>query len=218
MSIQALNWALTQDQIQNTGARFVLLVLCNYANEQGLCYPSRETIAKKTSTSVRSVQNHINWLAEHGYLTWTNERNDSNRQTPNVYQLKKPSAKSAPSDEKPSAEIAKAECKIGKKPSAESAQYTSEENLLREPTKTETTYLSGRKGIKRNETPINPSLDLELHTWLAAVAAACGAKSATTLPKLKKWEEVCMAAIREQRDLGLMLKTIETERQCKSYR
>ncbi len=95
MSIQALNWALSQDQIENSGARFVLLVLSNYANEAGQCYPSRETIAKKTSMSVRAVQNHINWLAEHGYLSWENKRTDNQQQSPNIYQLKKPSADSA---------------------------------------------------------------------------------------------------------------------------
>lgn len=126
MSIQALNWALNQDSIENSGAKFVLLLLANYADENGQCWPSRETIAKKTAMSVRSVQNHINWLAENGYLKWTNEHTEINRQTPNIYQL--PSAKSALGTQKPSANPAKAECKSRQKPSAESAQYTSEEN------------------------------------------------------------------------------------------
>lgn len=86
MSIQALNWALNQDQISNSATRFVLLVLCNYADENGQCYPSRETIAKKTSLSVRSVQTHLNWLSENGFLTWKNQRMGS-RQSVNVYQL-----------------------------------------------------------------------------------------------------------------------------------
>ncbi len=205
MSIQALNWALSQDQIENSGARFVLLVLANYANEMGQCYPSRETIAKKTSTSVRSVQNHINWLAEHGYLVWTNERNDSKQQTPNIYQLKKPSANSAPREEKPSANIAEAECKLRRKPSAESAQYTS----VREPS--EEPY-SGRRGFPRTMTPVNPSSDLELQAWLAPIAAAVGAKSVNGLPKRTKWETVCMTAIQEQRDLPTLLKIIESEK------
>lgn len=205
MSIQALNWALSQDSIDNSGARFVLLVLCNYANEAGQCYPSRETIAKKTSMSVRSVQTHINWLAEHGYLTWTNERNDSQRQTPNVYQLTKPSADSAPRDEKPSANIAEAECKLRQKPSAKSAQYTSEENHQ------ENLY-GGRSGIPRNLVPINPSSDLELQGWLAPIAAAVGARSVNGLPKRAKWESVCMTAIQEQRDLPQLLKIIESEK------
>jgi hypothetical protein len=86
MSIQALNWALAQDQIENSATRFVLLILCNYADESGQCYPSREAIAKKTSLSVRSIQNHLNWLSTNGFITWINQRNGS-RQSVNVYQV-----------------------------------------------------------------------------------------------------------------------------------
>lgn len=86
MSIQALNWALSQDQITNSATRFVLLVLCNYANEDRQCYPSRENIAKKTSLSVRAVQNHLNWLVENGYVTKTDRRFDG-KQSTNLYTL-----------------------------------------------------------------------------------------------------------------------------------
>jgi len=127
MSIQALNWALAQDQIKNTGTKFVLLILCNYADETGQCYPSRETIAKKTAMSVRSVQRHINWLAENGFLTWSNEFTKDNRQSANVYQL--PGDKLAHLPQKPSANPAKAECQMEQKPGDTVAQNTS----VREP-------------------------------------------------------------------------------------
>ena len=71
---------------------------------------------------------------------------------------------------------------------------------------------SGRSGIPRNLTPINQSSDLELNTWLAAVAVAVGAADAHSLPKRTKWETVCMSAIREQRDLGKLLSVIEAEK------
>ena len=103
----------------------MLLIICNYANESGQCYPSRETIAKKTSMSVRSVQSHINWLSDQGYLTWTNKRKKGNQQTPNVYQL--PSAVFAHGNQKPCANYAEAECKYCNPPSAKFAQNTSEE-------------------------------------------------------------------------------------------
>jgi len=86
MSIQALNWALAQDQIKNSGTRFVLLILSNYANEAGQCYPSRKTIAKKTSMTERSVQTHLNWLADNGYVKWGHRR-DKSRQASNLYQI-----------------------------------------------------------------------------------------------------------------------------------
>ena len=65
---------------------------------------------------------------------------------------------------------------------------------------------------KLNHIPINPSLDLELNIWLDAVAVAVGAKDSLSLPKRKKWEAVCISALREQRDLGKFLKAIENEK------
>jgi len=87
MSIQALNWVLSQDALENSGARFVLLILANYANEEGFCYPSRETIARKTSMTSRAVQNHLNWLIAHGYITAENRRSKG-KQSTNLYRLK----------------------------------------------------------------------------------------------------------------------------------
>lgn len=95
MSIQALNWALAQDQIGNSSTRFVLLVLCNYASETGECYPSRETLSRKTSLSVRSVQMHLNWLTENGFISRKSQRNGQ-RQSANLYQIQ--SAEFAPSE------------------------------------------------------------------------------------------------------------------------
>ena len=73
--------------MDNSGARFVLLVLANYANEDGYCYPSRETIARKTSMTSRAVQNHLNWLVAHGYITAENRRSNG-KQSTNLYRLK----------------------------------------------------------------------------------------------------------------------------------
>lgn len=87
MSIQALNWVLNQDSIDNSGARFVLLILANYADESGVCYPKRETIARKTSMTTRAVQNHLNWLIEHGYIT-SESRRYMGKQSSNLFRLK----------------------------------------------------------------------------------------------------------------------------------
>lgn len=66
MSIEALNWAF--DQNIKSGRKFVLVVLANYADETGYCYPSRETIARKTGLEVRAVQAHLNWLDINGFI------------------------------------------------------------------------------------------------------------------------------------------------------
>ncbi len=72
-------------------------------------------------------------------------------------------------------------------------------------------FLSGRNGIPRTRTPINHSSDLE--TWLSAIASVIGAKDAASMPKRRQWEEVCMALIRESRDLVAFLKVVQMEKE-----
>jgi hypothetical protein len=61
VSHQAVTWAYEQD-IQPCGTKFVLVTLANYANSDGYCYPSQETLAKDTGLSVRAVRDHIGKL------------------------------------------------------------------------------------------------------------------------------------------------------------
>lgn len=65
MSHQAVSWAYDQD-IQPSGSKFVLVTLANYANSDGYCYPSQETLAKDTGQSVRAVREHIGKLEDAG--------------------------------------------------------------------------------------------------------------------------------------------------------
>lgn len=51
------------------GCKFLLIALCDNANDQGMCYPSIEYLANKCEMCTRTVQNHVQWLAEQGYLT-----------------------------------------------------------------------------------------------------------------------------------------------------
>jgi hypothetical protein len=46
----------------------VLVSLADNANDQGVCWPSVESIAMRTCLSERSVQNSIKWLIEQGAL------------------------------------------------------------------------------------------------------------------------------------------------------
>lgn len=52
-----------------TGRKFVLLALCDNANDQGECYPSVAMLSKKCSMAERSIQKHIAELADLGILT-----------------------------------------------------------------------------------------------------------------------------------------------------
>jgi biotin operon repressor len=66
MSIRHVNWALEQEL--PTPEKFVLVVLANYANKNGVCWPSQETIGQKTGLSRASVQRSIRSLKERGLI------------------------------------------------------------------------------------------------------------------------------------------------------
>lgn len=55
-------------RIKNPAAKIVLLSLASYCNSTGECWPSRETIARDTYLSLRSVARAIQWLEEHEYI------------------------------------------------------------------------------------------------------------------------------------------------------
>jgi pyocin large subunit-like protein len=58
MSIQAMTWAmnLPNDVLPSPTDNHVLLVLCNYANDRNIAYPSVRTLARVTKLSERAVQ------------------------------------------------------------------------------------------------------------------------------------------------------------------
>lgn len=67
MSVKLMS-AVWETDLQPT-RKMVLLALCDNANDEGLCYPSITTIAKKCSLSRRAVINAIEFLEEKGFLT-----------------------------------------------------------------------------------------------------------------------------------------------------
>jgi DNA-binding transcriptional MocR family regulator len=63
MSWQAIAWAIRQ----TTGAarrKLLLLALANYADKNGVCWPSQETLARDTEQSVDTVQRQLDVLEE----------------------------------------------------------------------------------------------------------------------------------------------------------
>jgi DNA-binding transcriptional regulator GbsR (MarR family) len=72
------------DSDLNPVQKFVLLVMANYANDEGQnVYPSHELIAQKTSLTRRTVVTTVKQLSELGYVSLEGKR--GNRQ--NVYTL-----------------------------------------------------------------------------------------------------------------------------------
>lgn len=62
-----MNAAWNCENIKST-EKFVLLALADWSNDNGLCWPSINTIAKKCSLTGRTVQNAINKLEEKNLL------------------------------------------------------------------------------------------------------------------------------------------------------
>lgn len=50
--------------------KMVLLCLADYAGDNGACWPSVPSIAKKCSKSERTVQTAIQWLRAEGFCSW----------------------------------------------------------------------------------------------------------------------------------------------------
>lgn len=68
MSFEAMAWAIKQ-QVGNTTAKFVLLMVANYADEQGRAWPSQERLAEGIEASRHTVMRALEHLEEEGFLT-----------------------------------------------------------------------------------------------------------------------------------------------------
>lgn len=85
MSFQAMAWALKQPA--KTAEKFLLLVIANYADEQGRAWPSVETLARDTGMSRATVKRSMKKLEEAGYVR-RHKRLKGHLQTSNLYTLK----------------------------------------------------------------------------------------------------------------------------------
>ena len=86
MSIAALNWAF-KAQIKNPGAKFVLISLANYADENNQCFPSNNHISKMTGISSRSINEHLTFLEIENLIKRVPRFLDNGRQTSSVYEI-----------------------------------------------------------------------------------------------------------------------------------
>jgi len=85
MSFQAMSWALKQPV--KTTEKLLLLVIANYADEQGQAWPSVETLCRDTGMSRATIQRSLRKLEKLGFLS-TKKRMKSHAQTSNLYTLK----------------------------------------------------------------------------------------------------------------------------------
>lgn len=94
MSHWASTWAYEQD-IQPCGRKFVLVALAGFADEDGFCYPSQDTLATMTGQEVRSVQRHLVALEKGGLIKRKHRRKEGHR-TSDGYTLQAPASRLRP--------------------------------------------------------------------------------------------------------------------------
>jgi len=68
MSWQATAWAVRQ-KVGPPARKLLLLVLANYADADGICWPSQETLAEDTGLSLDTVQRQTKRLSADGFLS-----------------------------------------------------------------------------------------------------------------------------------------------------
>ncbi|WP_420354814.1 helix-turn-helix domain-containing protein [Bartonella choladocola] len=67
MSFQAMAWAIKQKAGNATG-KAVLLMLANYADEDGICFPSQSTLATECECSTRAISNWLKRFEDAGLI------------------------------------------------------------------------------------------------------------------------------------------------------
>jgi len=87
MSIECLNQALKINGLTPT-KKLVLVILANYADEKGTCYPSYKHLAKMIGLeTTRTIQNAIKEFEELGLLKIEHRKLDNGGYTSNRYHL-----------------------------------------------------------------------------------------------------------------------------------
>jgi hypothetical protein len=68
MSFQAMAWAVKQ-KVGNATGKAILLMLANYADDRGECFPSQERLAAECECSVATVARWLGLFVEMGFMT-----------------------------------------------------------------------------------------------------------------------------------------------------
>ena len=79
MSVKLMSKAWDMDL--PSGQKFVLLALCDHANDDGLCYPGQSRLADKCGMSPRTVSSHIDWLEKRGLIRKERRQNTQRRKS-----------------------------------------------------------------------------------------------------------------------------------------
>lgn len=87
MSIKLMTrvWDMPKEVIKQ-GPKLVLLALCDYANDEGECYPSQDKLAVRASCTDRSVRDHLDWLESIGVIS-ISRRQTGGRRKSDLYHI-----------------------------------------------------------------------------------------------------------------------------------
>lgn len=69
-----------------SSCQLVFLWICNYADERGLCFPSRSTLASNCGFDIKTVDRSIKILEEKGFIT-KGTRKSEDVHLSNIYQI-----------------------------------------------------------------------------------------------------------------------------------
>lgn len=97
MAISALAWAIKQ-KLPRSAAKFVLVMLANYANEHGYAYPSIERLSQDTDQNRKTVIASLQALKKAKLITDTGKRIGATKQVV-IYKLAVPKNETVPKTE-----------------------------------------------------------------------------------------------------------------------
>lgn len=85
MSLTAIRWAWDQDIAASV--KYVLLALADYADEEGVCFPSQKTLARKCGLSRSTVNSHLQNLMRLGLITIQHRSSQRGYRCASLYRL-----------------------------------------------------------------------------------------------------------------------------------
>jgi hypothetical protein len=86
MAHEYTSWAYKQD-LDQPGAKFVLVALADSANADGYAFPGQKRLGSMTSMGERTVRRHLAFLEERGYIRRVERRRNDGSRTSDAYFL-----------------------------------------------------------------------------------------------------------------------------------
>lgn len=87
-----MTWAITQ-KTGDCESKFLLLMLANYSDPEGVCYPSVRKLSRDTSLSESTVHRRIKWLLDQGLIKIEPRKSIQGDPQSNLYRLSIPEDK-----------------------------------------------------------------------------------------------------------------------------